>query len=141
MTARYRHTPGFELENMKRLNDIWDEKAPSRIALNRMAGLKGHTIYCYTYWGMIPDAENYNRLAEIFGWRKRALPDEIPEYVSGHIANLKHDRARMCLTQRRLARLCGVRIGTINRHENGRIHPTQYVYNKLAEVFGWEKWE
>jgi transcriptional regulator with XRE-family HTH domain len=57
--------------------------------------------------------------------RHRTVP---PDYVD----RIKRLRARLGLTQMRLAELMGVSFASVNRWENGQTRPTQMAWRKIA---------
>ena len=65
-----------------------------------------------------------------------------PKFVTMHIDSLlRSQRESMYLTQKELAYELGIDQKNISFYENGYTYPTQSNYNKLAEIFHWQKWE
>ena len=63
-----------------------------------------------------------------------------PDFVVENIYRLADFRKKAGITQRELAETAGIAISLINGYENFSF-PTKEKYNKLAEFFGWQKWE
>lgn len=63
-----------------------------------------------------------------------------PDFVTENIYRLADFRKKAGITQRGLAEKLGISISLINGYENFSFPPKE-KYNKLAEFFGWQKWE
>lgn len=64
-----------------------------------------------------------------------------PDFVKENIKGLAQDRAEKNLTQKKLGSLLCMSDTMLSRYELGRSTPMMKNYNKLAEFFGWQKWE
>ena len=64
-----------------------------------------------------------------------------PEFVRDNVDLLADFRERRNMTRMKLSELTGIKLGMIEHYEHGYQLPTRANYNKLAEVFGWEKWK
>lgn len=77
--------------------------------------------------------KRYSRHAS-FGMYRR------PSFVTENICNLEHERLSRNMTLLELYELTGIKAATIKQYE-AFYYPESENYNKLAEVFGWQKWD
>ena len=63
-----------------------------------------------------------------------------PDFVMNNIHRLADFRKARGLTKSELAMKLGMSTGSISSYEDFA-YPTQERYNKLADFFGWQKWE
>ena len=64
-----------------------------------------------------------------------------PDYVYENIERLAEFRQKRNLTQQELSTAVGINYRLLKCYELGYQIPVKQNYNKLAEVFGWQKWE
>ena len=64
-----------------------------------------------------------------------------PEFVRENVDLLADFRERRNMKRTKLSELTGIKVDMIEHYEHGYQLPTKANYNKLAEVFGWQKWE
>ena len=65
----------------------------------------------------------------------------IPEYVERNVKGLRSLMESKSMRAKEISLLTGVSIDMISKYEKGQNMPSPKNYNKLAEYFGWEKWE
>ena len=63
-----------------------------------------------------------------------------PDFVVENIHRLADFRKAQGITQIKLAEMLNISAATINGYEN-YTYPRQEMYNRLAEIFGWQKWK
>ena len=65
---------------------------------------------------------------------------ELPDFVRDNIYSLPDACRAKGLTYRQLAELAQVDYAIVRGYARLEKHPANSYYNKLAKVFGWQRW-